>query len=143
MTLSYTIDRTALSRSELVITGTSSGLWVPAGGQGRPAKVWRRQTATSPFMHGTVQTGATLDQATLPFEVYAEGTSTATLHTKMDELETALFQFTFGVTVTIDAEATVWAGYCADVSWSDVDHELADLFVSKATISVPCHPVAS
>lgn len=142
--ISLTIDRTALSLPALVIgNNPADGLWLPEEGVGRAAKVWRRRTVSSPFIHGTVQTGAVLEQASLPYTIYAGGASTAALRAKQDELEAALFQWIFDLTVTEDGAATTFECDCADVSWNEFDSGMTRAHMARATVTIPCYPVGA
>lgn len=142
--ISYSVDRSSLSLGALVIPAYPvDGLWAPEEEQGRPAKVWRRATASAPFIHGSVQTAAALDTASFPLAVYVQKTSAAALEAAKDEVEEAFFQFTFDLTRTENGVSRVWAAYCADVSWGDFDSGMVRAFMAKATITVPVYPVAS
>ena len=142
--ISLSIDRAALSLSALVIgNDPTSGLWLPEEGQGRPGKVWRRQTVRSPFVHGEVLTGAVLEQASIQRDIYAMGATTAALRTTQDELEEALFQWAYDVTLTEDGETLTYACDPADVSWGEADSGMIRGHIAKATVTIPCYPVGA
>lgn len=142
--LSITVDRSSLSKSDLVITDyPTGGLWLPEDGLGRPGKSWRRTYATSPWVHGSVQTQATLDQSSQPLSIYAQGTTTAALRTLQAEVEEAFFQFVFPLTITEDGESQVWECDSADISWGDLDSGLTAAHLARATVTIPVYPVAS
>ena len=141
--ISLSIDRTSLSLTPLVIGNYPDGLWLPESGLGRPSKQWRRETVRSRFVHGDVQTQATLEHSSLPFTIYAQAATTAALRTLQDELEAALFQWAFDATGTEDGEALTYACDCADVSWGDFDSGMVRAHIAKATVTIPCYPVGA
>ncbi|MGZ5410429.1 MAG: hypothetical protein ACXWDJ_10585 [Aeromicrobium sp.] len=142
--ISLTIDRTALSLPDLVISNDpTDGLWLPEDGFGRPGKVWRRTSVSSPFIHGSVQTRAVLEQASIPVAVFAQGVTTAALRTLQAELEAALSQWIFEATVTEDGSATTFECDCADVSWNEFDSGMTRSHLARATVTIPCYPVGA
>ena len=143
--LSIAIDRASLTLATLTITSTPGGaFWLPEDGMTRPGVTWRRQYAgASPWLHGSTLTAAVKEQSTLPFTVYTQAATTATLRAQMDELENALSQFTFDTTVTIDGVARTWACDPADIGWGDVDSGMVAAHMARAAISIPVYPIAS
>lgn len=142
--ISLSIDRTALSLAALVIADDpSTGLWIAEDGFGRPGRLWRRTSVSSPFIHGSVQTRATLEQASIPVTIYAQGATTAALRTKMAELDDALSQWIYDVTITEDGQATTFECDCADVSWNEFDSGMTRAHLARATVTIPCYPVGA
>lgn len=142
--LSVTIDRTALSLTDLVIADDpTTGLWLQENGQGRPGKLWRRTLVSSPFGHGSVQTQATLEQASIPLTIYAQAASTAALRTMKATLEAALHQWIYSLTLTEDGQAETFECDCADVSWGDFDSGMTRAHLARATVTIPCYPVGA
>lgn len=142
--ISLSIDRGALSLAALVITDDpASGLWIDERGFGRPARLWTRTRVSSPFMHGSVQTRATLEQASIPVTLYAQGATTAALDAKKAELDDALAQWIYNVTITEDGQATTYECDCADVSWNEFDSGMTRAHLAKATVTIPCYPVGA
>lgn len=142
--ISVTIDRTTLSLTALVIgNDPTTGLWLPEDGIGRPAKLWRRKTVTSNFIHGAVQTHAVLEQATIPLTVYAQAATSAALKTLQDTLETALSQWVYDATLTEDGVARTFECDCADVSWGEFDSGMTRAHMARATVTIPCYPVGA
>jgi hypothetical protein len=141
--LSVTVDRTSLGAAALSIPDfPTAGLWIPEDGLSRPGKTWTKQTATSPFTHGTVTTRAKLEQATINLSVYAQGVSTAAVVALQDEVEAAFAQFAYTVTITLDGSAKSYVCDPADLSWGDLLSPEAKAFMARATLTIPCHPVA-
>lgn len=141
--LSVTVDRTSLALGALTIADDpSAGLWLPEDGLTRPARSWARTTVSSPFLHGSVQTRAFLEHTQLNLSVYARAASTAALVALMDEVDAAFSQFVYDVTLTVDGSAKSYLCDCADVAWGDVDSGMAKAFMARATLTVPCYPVA-
>jgi hypothetical protein len=142
-TLTLTLGRDSLDLPALVITGAP-----PAGGAGfrvdtltRPARVWERERAASQWVHGAVQTRATLEVASFGLTVHAQAASAAALDALRDELDDALSQWTFPLTVNESGVSKVYDCDCADVSWQDYDSGMADAHLSTATVTVPCYPL--
>ena len=141
--LSVSIDRTSLGAGALSIPDFPvAGLWIPEDGLTRPGKTWNRQTASSPFTHGSVTTRATLEQSSINLSVYAQGASTAALVALQDTLEAAVSQFAYTVTITVDGSAKAYTCDPGDVSWGDLLAPQARAFLSRATLTIPCHPIA-
>lgn len=144
MTLSLTIDRSALTLPDLVIgNDPSAGLWLPEDGFTRPGKAWNRTVVRSSFGHGAVQTRATLEQASINATIYAQGATTAALRTKQAELEDALFQWIFSATITEDGQALTYECDCADVGWGEADSGMVRAHLARASVTIPCYPVGA
>jgi hypothetical protein len=144
VTLSLTIDRTALTLADLVIgNDPTAGLWLPEDGFTRPAKAWRRTTVTSPFAHGSVTTQATLEQASINVTVYAQAATTAALRTLQDELEAALYQWIYSATITEDGQALTYECDAADIGWGEFDSGMTRAHLARATVTIPCYPVGA
>lgn len=140
--LTVAISRTSLSLADLTIGDYPGTLWLPNDGLERPAMTWVRQTASSPFTHGTVTTRAKLDQSSIPLTIKAKATTTALLVAAMDEVEAAFSQLAYTVTITLDGQSKAYVCDPADVAWGQVDSGMSKAFMAQATVSIPCHPVA-
>lgn len=143
--LSVSIDRTSLSLSALVINDyPGAGLWLPEDALQRPAKAQRlTYAADSPFVHGSLLTSAVLLQSSLPMSVKAGAATTAALEDLMDELEAALFQFTYDVTVTVDGSPRVWRADPADIGWGTIDSGEVAARIATASVTIPVYPVSA
>lgn len=143
--LSVAITRTALSLGALTIDDQpkSVGLWIPEDGLGRVGKSWRRRTVSSPFINGSVQVGAVLDDGSIPLALYAQAATTAALRTLQDEVEAALFQWSFDLTIAEDGQADTYSCDCADVAWNAYDSGMTRAHLARATVTIPCYPVGA
>lgn len=144
---SVSIDRTGLSLSALVIDTEGFGTYyVDKAGFGRVGRLPRETLATaSPFVHGQFRTSVVWEEATLPLTVRVQADSSSALNTAVVALETALSQFTYSVTVTVDGVAKVWTAYPA--TWNSTDGLLAvervRAFHEDLSITIPVYPVSS
>lgn len=139
--LSVSVDRTDLGLAALVFDDPASGLWVPEDGLVWPEKRWTRTSVSGPFVHGSVQTRATLEQATMQLTVYVSAATSAALRTLQAEVEAAFFQWVFDVTITEDGQATTCTADCADVSWGPFDSGMTRAHLARATVTAPVYPV--
>ena len=141
--LSVSVDRTSLGAAALVVPDfPTAGLWIPEDGMGRPARTWNRTTVTSPLTHGSVTTRATLEETSIPLSVYAQGASTAAVAALQDTVEAAFAQFLYTVTITLDGVAKAYECYPADLSWGDILAPEAKAYLARATLTIPCYPIA-
>lgn len=140
MGASLSVDRSSLSQPDLPLPSTApaSGLWTVS--VGRPGRSWRRTYATSPYLHGSVQTEATLDVSSLAVTIGARAASLSDLYAVMTEAEEAFWQFTFPLTVT-DGEPVTWQADCADISWADHSQGLSNAVVVTGTLTIPVYPI--
>lgn len=129
----------------ITINGSGSGPYILTDrGLGRPAVVARTAYAdNSPHVHGSLLTQAAKEQANLPLEVLVQASSAAQLRQCIDDLDDALWQFSYTVTVTVDEQTTVWTA--GPASWGVVDgvtlHGRAAQFVEVLAITIPVYPI--
>ena len=145
MTTQVSIDRTSLSLSALVIGSAynATGIWLDPDGLIRPAKTWSRNYATARDWNGAVQTDARLEQSAYALTVYLSGSSTANVETLYTTLETALYQFTFTMTVTVDGTARVWTADCADVTPAPYTFGMVGNFLQLVAVTIPVYPISA
>lgn len=147
MTTQVAIDRSSLSLSDLTIAVSGNGTYViDQGGLGRPGKTSRETLATaSPFVHGQTVTAVVLEDSSLPLVVRVNAATSSALDTAVTALETALRQFTYTVTVTVDGVAKVWTGRPAAIGTVDGLQTYARVaeFYEILTVTIPVYPVAS
>lgn len=144
MSASLSIDRSSLSLSPLEVAATppAAGLWVIT--VGRPEMTWRRTLVTSDSTHGASQTAAVLEQSSLPsLSIGVKGSSVADLQARCDELEQAVWQFTFDATITEAGVSRTWACLCGDVKWNDYQDGMAGALVATANLTIPVYPIPS
>lgn len=138
--LTLAVDRTGLSLAALTFADPASGLWVDA--ITRPGRRWSRTSASSPFTHGSVQTQATLETATLEAVLYVQAADAATLTTQRQAVEAAFFQWAYEVTVTEESSAETFSCDCADLAWNEYDPGMAAAHLARVVVSIPCYPLA-
>lgn len=144
-TAAVSIDRASLSLSALDI-GDSPGdtYCLTPEGLGEPEMTWRLGAMPdSASIHGREYISAALDESSLPLEIVVSGTSAANLATNKAALTTALSQFSYSVTVTVDSLAKVWL--CGPANWSigAVQHSHQVELVQVVRFTIPVYPVAS
>lgn len=141
--ISLSIDRTALGLGPLVFSSPDTGLWLNEEGLSRPAKTQRRTYAgESKWVNGSTLVSSVLEQSSLPFTGYAQAATQAELVAMQDEVEEALFQWAYDVTVTENGVARTWACDPADVSWGDFDSGMSAALMVRATVTIPVYPIA-
>ncbi len=85
------------------------------------------------------------EESTLPLVVRIQSTTASGLSTAVTALETALWQFTYTVTVAVGGVSKVWTAYPATIGsidglvtpWRVADH------YEDLTISIPIYPVSA
>lgn len=137
----------SITRSELLLAPLS--LEVPGQYQimrstlGPGAISWRRQTASSPFVHGQVLVNAVKDVATSTLGVRVIGGSASSLWSRIDTLLRAFEQFSFDLTVALDGQTFTWRCQAADYSVGESgvfqDFHLRSL-QQEVQFSIPRHP---
>lgn len=138
------IDRTSLGGGPLVLTDDGSGTYMlTEGGLGRPAVTARATTATSPWLHGEVVVQAVREQSALTLEVLTQAEDQVGLEEALAELDEALWQFTYAVTVQAAGTSTTWT--CSPASYGAADGVTTSDNVRAHyqvwTITIPCYPI--
>lgn len=144
-TATVSIDRTSLTLSALAITDDGATYQLKQDGLTRPAITWRLTSVPDSInIHGTEYIGVAKEQTSIPLEVIVKSTTSSALNTAVVALETALSQFTYTVTVTVDGVAKVWTA--GPASWSfpmpTGPSDVAQFF-TLMTVSIPVYPIAS
>ena len=143
MTTSVSIDRDSLGLQPLVIdTAPNTDYWLPEDGLGAPGYTHRRSYSTAAYVHGALQTAAVLEQSTLPLTVYIGGDTTAQLRNRVEALVTALRQFYFTTTVTVDDYAETWGCDCADVGAALHEPGMTSAHMQRREVTIPLYPIA-
>ena len=137
LTLSVTISGTA----GLALT-EAAGYEVVSVGPG--ARVWRKETVTSPFVHGRAVVAQVLDAGSFPLLVRVKALTAGSLATRIAALIAAVEQPVYNTTVVIDGVTWTWRCETADTAIGDggsLDpHGLRSL-QQLVTCSIPRHPV--
>lgn len=140
---SVTFDRTSLSLSPLVIDNDpfTGNFHLPEDGTERPGRKIRRTYApTSAYVAGSYLLAAVEDSGTLPLSIYVHGTDATDLEAAIDELEAAVTQFAYTVTVTVDGVARSFNADPELPSWGVLDSGMVGAHLARASIVIPINP---
>jgi hypothetical protein len=145
-TLTISIARTSLSLSPLVLSAADDATALGIADYTEPAIQQRVKYAPdSDYVHGSTALASSLQQTMLNFDVSTDlAASESAARALIAELRTALGQFSYNVTVTVDGStAEVWA--CDPGSVGTVSRTFENLKSHNAVypVSIPCHPVRS
>lgn len=139
--MSLTIDRASLSLSDLVIGNDPTGadFWIDSTiyPQFSPRVTYAPDSA---YVAGKKLLAATLDAAVLPAVIYAQAATSAALATLRAELEAAVSQFSYTVTLTVDGVAQSWPADFTWPIWGDVDSGMVAAKLARASFSISVNP---
>lgn len=141
LTITGTITRTELALADLAFQ--DAGVYqVVSAGPG--ALGWRREVATSPYVHGETLVSAVKDVGRAPLVVRALGTSASQLDTRIAALVRAFEQFSYSITLTIDGVVKTWT--CEPADYAPGDSGTLDKFglmakMQEIHFDIPRHPV--
>lgn len=143
--ISLTIDRTSLSLTPLVITTNPFGTDFHLDEDGLVWPVFdtrKTRTPASAYIAGPGSLlSAVRDAAELAVTIYAHGDTTAELDAAKAELETALAQWTYALTLTVDSVAHAYsAEILLGVPWGPVDSGMVRAHMARASFSIPLNP---
>lgn len=142
--ISLTFDRTSLSLAPLVITDNPHGttLHLPEDGLVWPAFGTRRTYAPdSPHEAGRVLLAAVADATEIPVTIYAHGDTTTALNAAKAELEAAVAQWSYGLTLTVDGATHIYrAEIVLDVPWGPIDSGMVRAHMARTSFSIPLNP---
>lgn len=144
--LSLTLTRTSLSLADLVIDSDpfSGSFHLPEDGIEWPRFDTRRTYAPpSEFVAGRVLLSAVPDVGAMTTTIYARGTDAATLKAAKAELEAAVSQFSYTLTLTENGQSWTWTAQPELPSWGQVDTGMVRAFMAKATVVIPLNPEGS
>lgn len=143
MDASVYISRTGLSLPPLEIfdsCGEGESFWMTYNGLVRPDFDVRRVYApNSSWVSGQKLLAAGSQASTLTLNLIINGISHADLSAKMDELEEAVFQFSYTVSMEIDGQTKTWDADPTIPQWGVVEHLLQDLVKVRGTIQIPIY----
>lgn len=109
-----------------------------------PAKQARiRYAADSDWTHGSVALASSWQQSLLTLRVRVEGSSETDLASKVAELEEAIGQFSYDVTVTRDAQTSTWRADQGSMSLDQSRRFYSDQFVEVWAVTIPVYPIPS
>lgn len=142
-TLTISIDRTSLSLSPLVISG-SAGTDLGLVGYSEPAEIPRVRSDSSDRFPGSTTLAWTLESSLLSFDVTTDvAASESASRASIAELRAAIRRVGFTITVTVDgATPEVWTAE-APGSLGPVDRTLLNLRDNNPvrTVSIPVYPI--
>jgi hypothetical protein len=120
----------------------ANGYKVLYRGLGHPSGAWRRGYASSPWVDGQLLTSAVLDQATLDLQVLVSASTASILRTRITAMHTAVSQFTYTVTVTLNSVANIWTADPADWSLDGGSWEtpLLSRHMQRVNLAIPVYP---
>lgn len=93
---------------------TSASLQLDGEGFEGVGATWRRQVATSPFVHGEVQVHAVKDAQKLTGKIWCLGATHAQARAAANGLIDAVSETRYFLTQTVDDVTTTWTCYQAD-----------------------------
>lgn len=141
--ISLTITRAELAEDDLVIDGNpfAGAFHIPEDGTEWPRFGMRREYAPpSAFVPGELLLSAVSGPAEWQFTVYAHGDDAAEIAAAMDELEAALTQFTFSVTLNVNGMTRTYPADPDFPDWGEVDSGMARKFLARATVRLQVNP---
>lgn len=144
--ISVSIDRSGMAGSPapLVITDYpgASGLYLPEDGAVWPVFETRRTYAPdSAYEAGRTLLAAVQGAAELPLTVYAKGADGAAVAAAKAELEAALAQWSYDLTLTVDSVACVYhAEVIYGVPWGPIDSGMVAAHLARTSFSIPLNP---
>lgn len=141
--ISISIDRASLSLAPLVITNDpfAGTFHLPEDGVALPGWSMRRTYAPDSFWVGGKQLlAAVREAATLPLVIYAHASTTVALEAAKAELEVALSQFDYDITLTVDSVATTYRCEPEWPQWGPVDSGMVRAHMARAAVVVPVNP---
>lgn len=142
--ISLTFDRNSLSLTPLVVTSNPHGttLHLPEDGLTWPAFGTRRTYAPdSAYAAGRALLAAVKDATEIPVTVYAHGDTTAALNAAQAELEAAVAQWSYDLTLTVDGVPHVYrAEIVLGIPWGPVDSGMVRAHMARTSFSIPLNP---
>jgi hypothetical protein len=140
MSLSVTISRTPTDLTMPGIgTDVSAGLFVQS--VTRPGRTWRRSRVTADWLDGAPQVSAVLDITEVALTVAARAATAADLQALRDDLDDAVSQWSFLLSLTEDGVTRTYSADCADVTWQPYQRGMAAALVATASLTIPVHPI--
>ena len=138
MNFTASIDRTSLSLSALAITSDPFAL--AAEGVDFGPVQYRRQVATSQFVHGGIPTSMVKDLTELGMTVRVKGSTQAVLQTNIDTLIDAVSQWTYTITFSYSSTVYTWTCWAADYAVGATDDRF-DLLDVEVSLVIPRSPI--
>lgn len=144
MDVQIEIDRTSLTLDPLLVTTScdieESNYWIRYNTLFRPGFEARRKYSSESVWAPPKLLAVVRESALLVFSAMVQATSASELTTKMTELEVALSQFEYDVTMTLDGISETWQADATLPAWGVVNHVLQDHNQTIAAIQIPINP---
>jgi hypothetical protein len=141
LAITSTISRTELALPALSLNDHTTYTLI---GIGPGAVTWKRQYASSVFVHGDVLVNAVKGHGNLPMMVRVKGTTQAAVDTNLAALLRALDQFSYQLSITIAGVTWTWNCDLADYSVDDGGEFSKFYKLAKQTIvtaQIPRNPI--
>lgn len=144
---SVALDRSGLLVPLAPLTIAHDGTVFRLGerGIGRPDVRWRfEKMPNNPHIHGEERTAASKEESSIPLEVLVAGATWDAVEASMDELDVALSQWAYVVTVTVAGRVRTWNAGPADWNVADsgrYDAYRVDACFEVLNISIPVYPI--
>lgn len=145
-TLTISIDRTSLSLTPLVFSGTLAGTTLGVVEYSPPAEQARIEyMPDNPHIHGSEPIGAALQQSILSFSWMRVGaTAEAEIRASLTEVRAAIRRLEFTVTTTENGAAPeVWAGVFGSMALAENRRDRISLkhLVPVYAVTIPVYPI--
>jgi hypothetical protein len=104
---------------------------------------WRRQWATSPFVHGSIEVNKTKDISRGTLDVLVDGAgSESTLRSEVATLITAFSQSSYELHLTVNSTDWAWSCFAADYAVNFDNWRMSSIAICKFSIFRKPIPVA-
>lgn len=140
---SLTIARDSLVLADLVIDNNphTGDFHIPEDGLERPGFSMRHTFAPdSAYFPGRTLLAAVTDASNLPVVIYAHADTSAGLEAAIAELEAALTQWDYDVTLSVDGQARTWPAMPEYPQWGPVDSGMVRAHMARASVVIPLNP---
>lgn len=132
------ITRDALSLTDLTICDSTYVL--DENGPGDLAVTWRRQLATSAYVHDAIEVAAVKDTSTMPLTFTVTGASIDAATDAVATLLEAVTQRTWELHLTVDSTEYAWSCRRADYNVGLAARDVLN-FALPVRLSVPRSPI--
>ena len=142
--VTITIDRSSLSLADLVLAGQGTTETWGIATYRTPGKVARISYAPdADNIHGSIPVAASWQQGMLSFTAFPTVADTAARVAALAELEQALGQFAYTVTVTESGTSEAWAANMGSIELAG-DRTRSDMEQNNPlySVTIPVYPIA-
>jgi hypothetical protein len=143
--ITLAVARASLQKNTLTIDSAGFGAYcLTPLGYTEPDTTPRTTTARSSFVHGDLATQSVLDTTDMVLEVLVQGSTSAQLETRTDDLREALCrQLNYTITRTVDGVVKTFSADPATMTRTAPVRK-GDVYahVAAYTVSIPVYPIA-